>query len=43
MKPGVYTKCILTVIALMLPVIACKTVVNPETTANAQGLFAACN
>jgi hypothetical protein len=40
MKLDLYTKAILTVIALMLVVIACKTVIAPETTASAQGPFA---
>jgi hypothetical protein len=40
MKPDLYTKVVLTVIALMLTVIACKTVISPGTTANAQGPFA---
>jgi hypothetical protein len=39
MKPDLYTKTILTVIALMLTVIACKTVLSPETTVSAQGPF----
>jgi len=40
MKPDLYTKAVLTVIALMLAVIACKTVITPETTASAQGRLA---
>jgi hypothetical protein len=36
MKPDLYTKAVLTVIALMLTVIACKTVTGWETTASAQ-------
>ena len=36
MKPDLYTKSILTVIALMLTVIAGKTVISPDTTASAQ-------
>jgi len=40
MKPDLYTKAVLTVIALMLTVIACKTVITPTTTASAQGPFA---
>ena len=34
-----YTKAVLTIIAFMLTVIACKTVISPETTASAQGPF----
>ena len=40
MKPGLYTRIVLTIIALMLTVIACKTVIRPDTTAHAQGPFA---
>jgi hypothetical protein len=40
MKPDRYTKSVLTVIALMLTVIACKSVVSPEKTAQAQGQYA---
>jgi hypothetical protein len=40
MKPDLYTKAVLAVIALMLAVIACKPLINPETTASAQGPFA---
>jgi hypothetical protein len=36
MKPDLYTKAVLTVIAVMLTVIACKTVISPGTTASAQ-------
>ena len=36
MKPDFYTKSVLTVIAIMLTVIACKTVINPDATASAQ-------
>jgi hypothetical protein len=40
MKPDLYTKAVLTVIAVMLTVIACKAVIGWETTASAQGDFA---
>jgi hypothetical protein len=40
MKPDVYTKAVLTVIALLLAVIAFKPLISPETTASAQGQFA---
>ena len=40
MKPDLYTKTVLTVIALMLTVIAGKTVIGWETTVRAQGTFA---
>jgi hypothetical protein len=40
MKPDLYTKIVLTVIALMLTVIAFKTALGRETTASAQGAFA---
>ena len=40
MKPDLYTKAALTVIALMLTVIAGQTVLSRETTAHAQGAFA---
>jgi len=40
MRPDFYTKAVLTVIAFMLTLIACRTVVRPETTASAQGPFA---
>jgi hypothetical protein len=40
MKPDRYTKIVLTVIAFMLIVIACKSVVSPERTAQAQGPLA---
>ena len=40
MKPDRYTKAVLTVIALMLVVIACTPLINPNTTAEAQGSFA---
>lgn len=36
MKPDIFTKIVLTVIALMLTVIAGKNVIKPETTASAQ-------
>jgi hypothetical protein len=40
MKPDVYTKTVLTVIALMLIVIACNQYINPRMTAEAQGSLA---
>jgi len=40
MKPDFYTKAVLTVIALMLAVIACKPLFSPETIVSAQGSFA---
>jgi hypothetical protein len=40
MKPDIYTKAVLTVIAIMLAVIACKPLISPDTTASAQGSFA---
>jgi hypothetical protein len=40
MKPDLYTKAVLTVIALLLLLIACNQYVHPATTANAQGPFA---
>jgi hypothetical protein len=36
MKPDLYTKAVLTLIALLLAVIACNQYVHPETTASAQ-------
>jgi hypothetical protein len=39
MKPDIYTKAVLTVIALMLIIIACKTIITPDTIARAQGPF----
>lgn len=36
MKPDVYTKTILTIIAMMLTVIACNQYVNPAATVSAQ-------
>jgi hypothetical protein len=39
MKPDLYTKAVLTVIALALTVIACNQYVNPRLTANAQAGF----
>jgi len=36
MKPDLYTKAVLTVIAIILIVIACKTVIGPDATASAQ-------
>jgi hypothetical protein len=43
MKPDLYTKAILTVVALMLTVIACKPLISPETTASAQGRLPPCS
>ena len=40
MRTDKYTKAVLTVIALLLAVIAGKTVISPEATASAQGAFA---
>jgi hypothetical protein len=40
MKPDLYTKAVLTVIALLLALIACKPLLSPETTASAQGALA---
>jgi len=40
MKPDLYTKAVLTVVALMLTVIVCKPLFSPDTTASAQGAFA---
>lgn len=40
MRTDIYTKTALTVIAIMLTVIAAKTLLSPETTASAQGPFA---
>ena len=40
MKPDLYTKTVLTVIALVLAVIACRPLFNPQTTVSAQGPFA---
>jgi len=37
MKPDLYTKAVLTMIMVLLAVIACKTVISPETTVSAQG------
>jgi hypothetical protein len=37
MKPDIYTKAVLTVIAIMLTVIACNSYVSPSTKAQAQG------
>jgi hypothetical protein len=39
MKPDVYTKVVLTVIALVLVVIAAKPLLKPDTTVNAQSTF----
>jgi hypothetical protein len=41
MKPDLYTRAVLTVIALALVLIACNQYVRPATTASAQGPFAA--
>ena len=40
MRPDLYTKALLTVIALLLLMIACNQYVSPATTASAQGPFA---
>jgi hypothetical protein len=40
MKPDLYTKAVLTVIALALGMIACDRYVHPNTSAAAQGPFA---
>ncbi|HLJ30725.1 MAG TPA: hypothetical protein VKY85_28735 [Candidatus Angelobacter sp.] len=40
MRTDTYTKIVLTIIAVMLTLIACNTVVNPEKTASAEGPFA---
>ena len=40
MKLDLYTKAVLTVIALLLALIACKPLLSPETTASAQGALA---
>jgi hypothetical protein len=40
MKPDLYTKIVLTVIAFMLTIIACNRYVSPATTARAEGPFA---
>jgi len=40
MKPDLYTKIVLSIIAFVVTVIACKSVVSPETTATAQVSFA---
>jgi len=37
MRPDLYSKAVLTLIALLLTAIACKTFISPETTASAQG------
>jgi hypothetical protein len=36
MRPDIYTKAVLTVIAIMLTVIACKPLFSPDTIASAQ-------
>jgi hypothetical protein len=40
MKPDLYTKIVLTVIALALVMIACNQYANPKTSVSAQGPFA---
>jgi hypothetical protein len=40
MKPDIYTKAVLTVIAVALTPIACNQYVSPSTTARVQGPFA---
>lgn len=40
MRPDIYTKAVLTVIAIMLTVIACNQYVSPAATAQAQGPLA---
>jgi hypothetical protein len=40
MKPDLYTKSVLTVIALMLAVVACNQYVSPRATVEAQGTLA---
>ena len=40
MRSDTYTKAVLTVIAIMLSVIACKPLISPDTAAVAQGLDA---
>ncbi|MGB8260964.1 MAG: hypothetical protein WCE75_11460 [Terracidiphilus sp.] len=40
MKPDLYTKAVLTVIAFMLVLIGCRDYVNPPTTVKAEGPFA---
>jgi hypothetical protein len=40
MKPDLYTKAVLTIIALALVLIACNQYVHPAITADAQGPFA---
>jgi hypothetical protein len=40
MRTDTYTKIMLTIIAFMLTLIACKTVVSPEKNVNAEGPFA---
>jgi len=39
MKPDIYTKAVLTIIAIMLTVIVCKPIISPDTTARADGPF----
>jgi hypothetical protein len=39
MLTDTYTKIVLTIIAVMLTIIGCKTVVTPERTVHAEGLF----
>jgi len=40
MKPDLYTKIVLSVIAVMLVVIGCKPTINPQTAVKAEGQFA---
>lgn len=40
MRTDTYTKFMLTIIAFMLTLIACKTIINPEKIASAEGPFA---
>jgi hypothetical protein len=40
MKPDIYTKAVLTVIAIMLTVVACNQYIEPKTAAQAQGPLA---
>jgi len=40
MKPDRCNKAVLTVVALLLGVIVCKSAIHPDTTAEAQGVFA---
>jgi hypothetical protein len=40
MRPDLYTKATLTIVAFLLFPIACRPLMSPETTASAQGPFA---